>query len=136
MNKKAWTLVEMLVVLGIVGLVFAAVLVMRGSSASADKDVSGLEEYYNLKSRLDSQLAQDIRNAREIKKISDEHYRFIVLNFDESSGKINEKNVEYELTGSKKRKIERREPGRAAQIFDFTRFAPDRRVKLAISNSN
>ncbi|MEW6710559.1 MAG: type II secretion system protein [Candidatus Riflebacteria bacterium] len=136
MNKKAWTLIEMLVVLGIVGLVFAAMLVMRGSSASADKDVSGLEEYYNLKSRLDSQLMQDIRNARDIKKISDEHYRLIVLNYEESSGKIIEKSVEYELTGSKKRKIERREPGRAAQIFDFTRFAPDRRVKLAISTSN
>lgn len=133
MNKKAYSLIEIIVVTAIVGLVLGAALLMRSGSAAADKDISGIEDYFNQKARLDSYLKQDLRSSGRVVKKGPEHYQLQLLRFEAKSGKLAEVQVEYLVTGSNKRKIERREAGRAAQVFDFSRFAPERKVKLEIA---
>lgn len=133
MNKKAYSLIEIIVVTAIVGLVIAVALQMRSGSAKADKDISGSEEYFNQKSRLDSFLRHDLRNSREIVRKGNNHYQLKVLNLEPATGKMSEIIVEYLLTGSSQRKVERREAGKTRQTFDFSRFAPERKVKLEIA---
>lgn len=133
MNKKAYSLIEIIVVTAIVGLVLGVALLMRSGSASADKDISGIEDYFNQKARLDSYLKQDLRSCSKLVKKGPQHYQLQLLQFEAKSGKLAEVQVEYLVTGSNRRKIERREAGRAAQVFDFSRFAPERKVKLEIA---
>lgn len=135
-NKQAFTLVEIIVVMAIIVLVLGAVIFMGTGAATADKDVSGLEEYYHLKARLDMTLKNDIRNAREMKSGNDNSYQFVVVIFDEKTAKPVEKIVSYRLSGTRKTIVERREEGRPTQTWDFTRFAGERKVKLEISNFN
>lgn len=134
LNKKAFSLMEAMVVTGLIGLVLALFLYLRSGSASADHKLTGLEEYFNQKSRLEALLRQDLRNATAIVPEKDGSYRLKTLVFDPKSGKLIEQIVGYRLGGPRRQKIERVEGGKNVQTFDFSRFAAERKVKLEISS--
>ncbi len=133
MNKKAFSLLEIIVVTGLIGLVLALFLYLRSGSASADQDLTGLEEYFNQKSRLEALLRQDLRNATTILPEKDGNYRLKTLVFDPKSGKLIEHIVTYRLAGNKQQRVERLEGGKIVQTFDFSRFSAEKEFKLEIN---
>lgn len=136
MNKKAFTLVELSVVAGIIVLVLIVALLLRGGAASADKKLSGLEEYYNLQARLESSLKQDLRSAAKINKIAQGHYELHCLKLENDSKKTVLLTVVYKTAGKDSLRVERFVNKKRTSTFDFKSFAKERKLKFEIKNLN
>ena len=135
-NRKAYSMVEILVVLGIVGAVLGVLFMMRSGATSASLDSERLEEYFNLKARLEARMREDLRNCREIVKKEEGYFQLKVFEYLPESARLSEYVVEYQLVGREKRKVERRRAGKAVQVYDFTKMARERKVRLEISTVN
>ena len=133
-NKRAFTLLETLVAAGLIVLVLIVALSLRGTASQANKDISGLEEYYNLHSRLMNLLKQDLRAASSIRKIAERHYEFDCLRFDAEKNQVERQTVTWQLTDTDQLTIERKLNGQLTQSFDFSSSAKGRKLKFEISN--
>lgn len=136
MNRKAYSMLELIVVASLIVIMLVAAISMQSSSAIADKDLSGLEEYYNLQSRMNTMLKQDLRNAFSIKKIADGHFELGCLDFNSSANESQQLLVVYQTTGKNGLKLERRLNGMLTATFDFSAIADGRKFKFEISDTD
>ncbi len=126
-------MLELIMVASLVIIMLAAAISMRSSSAVADKDLSGLEEYYNLQSRMSTMLKQDLRCAFSIKKIADGHFELGCLEFNAPANETQQQMVVYQTTGKDGLKLERRQNNKLTATYDFSAIAEGRKFKFEIS---
>ncbi|EKD82751.1 MAG: hypothetical protein ACD_39C01119G0005 [uncultured bacterium] len=133
-NKHAFTLLETLVAAGLIVLVLIVSLSLRGTASQANKDISGLEEYYNLHSRLMNLLKHDLRAARSIKKVADKNYELDCRHLNPDTNQPEQQLITWQTAGAEQLIIERKLNGKLTQSFDFTSSAKGRKLKFEISN--
>jgi len=122
-NKRAMTLVEIIVVLAIAAIALAAVFYAFINSKSADSSGEKAEEYYRLYSLLEMKLKKDIRNSVSISRPGNDEYLLTVI-CDGTAGAPSQKPVRYRV-GKSGKLIERIFEGKAEK-YDFTKLVEGR----------
>ena len=118
-NKRAITLVEIMVVIAIAGMAISAVFYAYINSRNADSSGEKIEEYYRLYAMLEMKLKKDIRNSTAISRPSTDEYLFSVI-CGGVDGNPAIKQVRYRV-GKSGKIIERIFEGKAEK-YDFTKL--------------
>lgn len=117
--KKGFTLIEMMVVIGIVLISIAIWIYVLRNTSGVNQTPTVDQEYYFAYSRLLARLKVDLRSATDWQKVDEETYSMRVL-ADPKDGFPVEKEIVYKLTGNGK--IVERNDGKSSVMFDFSSF--------------
>ncbi len=77
--RRGASALEVLVVLGIVGVALAVVYLVYGGTTSVDREDAASQEYFNTYSRLEARLKQDLRSSTELAGDAVNGYRLQVV---------------------------------------------------------
>ncbi len=117
--RKGSTLIEMLVVCGIVVAALGTWIFFRVSAGAADKDVAQDQEYYNRKASLMGKLRHDIRSSVKIREVQPGNYSLQTVSMDEN-GIPRFEEVSYQVMDQGKKILRLSE--KKSETFDFSDY--------------